>query len=123
VNPGDQMTASVAKNANGTWTIAISDVTAGWSFSTTQTYTGPGTSAEWIQEAPTIGGHVATLANYSPTTFDPGTVNGVNPGLVAADGGVMIQKRTQVSTPSLPDPDTDGFAVQYGSSIPAAPGS
>ncbi|MHB1980627.1 MAG: G1 family glutamic endopeptidase [Sulfobacillus sp.] len=123
VNPGDAMTASVAKNANGTWTIAISDVTAGWSFSTTQTYTGPGTSAEWIQEAPTIGGHVATLANYSPTTFDPGTVNGVNPGLVAADGGVMIQKRTQVSTPSLPDPDTDGFAVQYGSSIPAAPGS
>jgi hypothetical protein len=123
VSPGDQMSASIVKNASGTWTITIADATQGWTFSTTQTYSGPGSSAEWIQEAPTIGGHVATLANYGLATFNPGTANGINPGLAAVDGGVMIQKRVQVSTPSLPDSDTDGFNVQYGSTIPAAPGS
>ena len=88
-----------------------------------QAYSGPGTSAEWIEEAPTIGGHVATLAHYGQTTFNPGTVNGGNPSLVVSDGGVMIQRRTQVSTPSLPDSDTDGFNVAYGSTAPSAPTS
>ena len=66
--------------------------------------------------------HTATLAHYSsPDTFDPGTANGANPGLTAADSGVMIQKHSQVSTPSLPDGDTDGFNMAYGSTAPAAP--
>ena len=123
VFPGDKMSASIVNNGNGTWTISITDVTQNWTFTTTQSYSGPATSAEWIQEAPTIGGHVATLANYGLTTFNPGTVNGAAPGLVQADGGVMIQKNKQVSTPSLPDSDSDGFNVQYGSSVPAAPSS
>jgi hypothetical protein len=35
----------------------------------------------------------------------------------------MVQKRVQVSTPSSPDGDTDGFNMAYGSTAPAAPGS
>ncbi len=123
VKPGDHMTASIKNDGNGDWTITINNVTENESFTTTQAYSGPAASAEWIQEAPTIGGHVATLANYGQTTFDPGTVNGVNPGLVIADGGVMIQHRKQVSTPSAPDSDTDGLNVAYGSTAPSAPTS
>ena len=93
------------------------------SFTTQQAYSGPGTSAEWIEEAPTIGGHVATLAHYGEATFDPGTANGAGPNLTVTDGGVMIQRRTQVSTPSAPDSDSDGFNVAYGSTQPAAPAS
>jgi hypothetical protein len=124
VHPGDHMTASIVKGSGSSWTITITDATTGVSFSTVKTYTGPGTSAEWIEEAPSVGGRVAPLAHYSsPDTFDPGTANGANPGLTAADSGVMIQKRVQVSTPSLPDSDTDGFNMAYGSSAPAPPGS
>jgi hypothetical protein len=123
VRPGDAMSASIADDGNGEWTITLSDRTAGWTFTTTQAYSGPAQSAEWIEEAPTIGGHIAKLANYGLATFDPGTVNGVDPGLTASDGGIMIQGRSQVSTPSLPDADTDGFNVEYGSAIPAAPAS
>lgn len=123
VQPGDHMSANIQNNGNGTWTIVIDDTTANWSFSTTQNYSGPGTSAEWIEEAPTIGGHVATLANYGQTTFNPGTVNAGNPDLTVADSGVMIQKRSQVSTPSGPDTDTDGFNVAYGSKAPSPPAS
>jgi hypothetical protein len=124
VQAGDHMSASIAKGSGNSWTITIKDTTTNVSFTTVQTYSGPGTSAEWIEEAPSVGGRIATLAHYSsPDTFDPGTANGANPGLTAADGGVMIQKHVQVSTPSLPDSDTDGFNVAYGSAAPAAPGS
>jgi hypothetical protein len=124
VHPGDHMTASITKGSGSSWTITIKDVTTNQTFTTVKTYTGPGTSVEWIEEAPSVGGHVATLARYtSPDTFDPGTANGVNPGLTAADGGVMIQRSRQVSTPSAPDRDTDGFNMSYGSTAPAAPGS
>lgn len=123
VQPGDHMSADIHKNSNGTWTITLTDSRSG-SFSTTQNYSGPLTSAEWIQEAPQVGGRIATLAHYgSPLTIDPGTVNGGNPGFTVADSGVMIQHAGQVSTPSNPDSDTDGFNVSYGSQAPAVPGS
>jgi Peptidase A4 family len=121
VNPGDTITASISRGANGTWTIQISDGTQ--TSTTTHSYSGQLTSAEWIEEAPSVGGRIARLAHYSLTDFDPGTANGSDPRLVSADGGVMIQSRTQVSTPSRPDSDTDGFNVQYGSSTPSAPSS
>jgi hypothetical protein len=124
VHPGDHMTASIVKGSGSSWTITLTDTTTGKSFSTAKTYTGPGTSVEWVEEAPTVGGHQATLAQYSsPDLFDPGTANGGSPGLTAADGGVMIQHGVQVSTPSLPDSDRDGFNMAYGSAAPAAPGS
>ncbi len=123
IQPGDHMSASINNNGNGTWTISLTDNTTGQSFSTTQTYTGPARSAEWIMEAPEVGGHISTLANYAQTTFNPGTVNGANPGLVTTDGGIMIQHKKQVSTPSVPDSDTDGFNIAYGPTAPSAPAS
>jgi len=124
VRPGDVMSASVSNSGNGKWTITITDTTTRGSFTTVQSYSGPQTSAEWIEEAPTVGGRVAQLAHYaSPQTFAPGTVNGANPNLVAADGGDMIQQRQIVSTPSNPDSDGDGFNVSRSSTQPAPPSS
>jgi hypothetical protein len=123
IHPGDKMYASIQNLGGGQWSIYIKDVTTGQSFTTQQVYLGPQTSAEWVQEAPTVGGQIAALAHYGQTTLDPGTVNGGNPGLVTADGGVMVQNGSQVSTPSVPDGDTDGFNVQYGSTQPSPPAS
>ena len=118
------MAASIVKGSGSSWTITLTDSTTGASFTTTRTYSGPGSSAEWIEEAPSVGGRIASLARYSsPDTFDPGTANGLSPALTAADGGVMIQKGVQVSTPSVPDRDTDGFNMAYGNTAPAVPGS
>ncbi len=123
VHPGDVMTASITQTSTGHFSITISD-NHGGSFTTSQAYSGPLSSVEWIEEAPTVGGRIATLAHYSsPDTFDPGTANGANPHLVAYEGGVMVQGGVQVSTPSNPDSDSDGFNMAYGSSAPSAPGS
>jgi hypothetical protein len=129
VQPGHVMTASVTHRSGSSWTMKITDTTTGQTFTTPpQTYNGPQTSAEWIEEAPTVGGRVGTLANYGQATFDPGTVtinnnNNANPYLTASDGGVMVQSGRQVSTPSSPDSDTDGFNARYGSTAPAPPPS
>ncbi|MBV9683068.1 MAG: hypothetical protein JO046_14865 [Solirubrobacterales bacterium] len=120
VNPGDTITASITKGSS-LWTITIQD--GGQKFTTAQAYTGPQTSAEWVEEAPSVGGRVAPLANYGQATFDPGTVNGGSPNLTASNGGVMVQKRVQVSTPSDPDGDADGFNMAYGAAAPAPPSS
>jgi len=121
VNPGDRISATITHGAGSTWTITISD--GGQSFTINQSYSGPRTSAEWIEEAPTVGGRIATLAHYGSTVFDPGTVNSANPGLVAADGGTMVQHGATVSTPSNPDKDSDGFTAAYGSTQPSPPSS
>jgi Peptidase A4 family len=123
VHPGDHMRASITLNSGTSWTIRIANTTTGRSFSTVRTYTGPRTSVEWIEEAPIVGGHVATLANYGRTTFDPGSVNGRNPRLTASESGVMVQRNQRVSTPSTPDSDRDGFNTAYGSTAPPAPPS
>lgn len=123
VRPGDTVSASISQVSAGTWKIAITDVTNGQSFSTTKAYSGPQTSAEWIEEAPTVGSGVAALAHYGTATFDSGTVNGGNPGLTAAQSGRMTSGSATISTPSIPDADTDGFNVAYGSVAPAPPAS
>lgn len=122
VNPGDGITVSITQGAPD-WTITVTDTTTNRSFTTTQLYVGPMTSAEWIQEAPTIGRHVVTLTPDSTVVFDSGTVDGGNPGLLASESGAMFKGRHRISTPSLPDTDTDGFAIAYGSAAPGPPGS
>jgi hypothetical protein len=49
-----------------TWEISVVDSTTGQTFVTDQTYTGAQASAEWIVEAPSLGGSVVPLGVYSP---------------------------------------------------------
>jgi hypothetical protein len=121
------------------WVITIGDTTRGWTYTTNQAYSGNGTSAEWVMEAPQVGGRIATLAHYSVSPpantgdFDSagiltGIVGNGSPVYSGAglnyqnDSGVMIQNNVQVSTPGNPDsPAATAFNVQYGSTLPATP--
>jgi hypothetical protein len=121
VRPGDLIRVTITQGSP-TWTIAIANATTGQSYTTHQRYTGPRTSAEWIEETPTIGRRVARLAVFSRTTFNDSTVNGNNPLLTSANRGVMVKgKKKQIATPSYPSSDRNGFAVQYGKITPPAP--
>lgn len=139
VAAGDAISATITETNTSTsaWSITIADGTQ-WSFTESLTYTGQRASAEWIVEAPTVGGRIATLANYnSPLTFNPdtigaATINGsASPALTYSDGGEMVAvsgrgkfaQQQVVSIPSPPDSDADGFAIAYGMTAPAAPSS
>jgi hypothetical protein len=153
VSPGDHMSAGIwetsttvstgrfrRQSLEHVWQIAIADTTKGWHFQTGQAYNGPGTSAEWILEAPSVGGRVATLNPYTINApagtgdFDSaGTLSTIggstmptpsNAGLnYSSDAGAMIQNNVQVSTPGNPDSGLKAFNVQYGAKAPAAPTS
>jgi hypothetical protein len=147
VSPGDQMSAGIVETSTTVstgrfrhqsiqhvWQINIADNTKGWQFHTSQAYNGPGTSAEWILEAPSVGGRIATLNPYTTNApagagdFDAAgtvsTIGGstVNAGLnYSSDAGAMIQNNVQVSTPGKPDSHVKAFDVQYGAAMPATP--
>jgi len=152
VAPGNRMKAAIYAHAatttvmSGTtpkvehlWTIVLTDVTKGWTFSTVQAYNGPGTSAEWIHEAPLVNGSVSTLARYAVAApaatgdFDNAGIRhvllaaggspvfrgaGLNYGL---DAGTMVQGTAAVSTPSGVDAAQTAFNHAYGAVLPARP--
>jgi hypothetical protein len=120
VHPGDVMTVSIAQGSPD-WTITIADTTTHQSFSTEQPFSGDGSSAEWIQEAPTVNGRFAPLAHDSTIIFQGATANGVNPGLTTEDSGIMVKHGKAISTPSAPDAAGDGFAVAFGKVVPPPP--
>ena len=121
VHPGDVMTVSIVKGSPD-WTITVTDITTDRSFSTQQSFSGDGESAEWIQEAPTVNGAIARLAHDSTFAFSDATANGVNPGFTTDNVGRMVQRRKVVSTPSAPNAGQNGFAVAYGKVAPPPPG-
>jgi hypothetical protein len=72
VLPGDHMQAAVVETSPGVWTITIDDVTSNQGFSQAFSYNGPAASAEWIEEALTVGPplHIATLADFGSVQFN-----------------------------------------------------
>jgi hypothetical protein len=73
VRPGDQMSGEVKWVGGNKFTVTLSNSTAGWSYTTTQTSKGQRSSAEWIAEAPWSGG-VLPLANFGTARFFGSTV-------------------------------------------------
>jgi hypothetical protein len=79
VAPGDHIQASISESSPGTWTIAITDVTSGKGLSQAFAYSGPSTSAEWIEEAPKVNGIQSVLANFGTAQFTGMAWAGSNP--------------------------------------------
>jgi hypothetical protein len=119
VVPGDVMSASIVETSPNVWTIALDDTTQGWSFSQPFSYSTPGTTAEWIEEAPTVNGTVSALAHYGSTTFSNLAIAGSNlssaliyPTYLLSPSGAIV------SYPADFNSSTDSFSVFYGSPQP-----
>jgi hypothetical protein len=151
VLPGDSMSATITQtltavpSAHGKkikivtkyWTIRLQDLSEGWTFVTTQVYKGPGSSAEFIVEAPLVGRSISTISDYrfAPGSAVGGDVNGagvatsIGGPLVGAgldyqnDSGTLVQGSLQVSTPGPQDPSATAFNSSYGAAEPAPPTS
>ena len=111
ISAGDSMTGTVAKDSGSSWKITLTDNTTGQSFNTTQNYSGPGQSVEYIEESPEVGGGIATPANLSEATFSGATVNGSSPGLSSSDAIDLVQSGKTYYVPSAPNGSGDGFTV------------
>jgi hypothetical protein len=79
VSPGDHIQASINQDPSRTWTIAITDITSGQNLSQSFAYSGPATSAEWIEEAPAVSGQLSVLANFGAAQFTSMAFSSSNP--------------------------------------------
>ena len=101
------------------WTIDLNDTTQGWSFSQQFSYVTPGTTAEWIEEATTVNGSVATLPDYGSTTFTDLGAGGT--GLSSATLYPIYmdsQSGAIISYPADFNASADSFSLFYGSPDP-----
>jgi Peptidase A4 family len=96
VSPGDQMRASISKNGANDWSITLEDVSTSTTYSVPHAaYAGPGDSAEWIEELPTVLGEAQpTLPNFGSVTFSDMTFDPV--GTVALTQIDMVDKSSNV---------------------------
>jgi hypothetical protein len=85
VNPGDEMHASITKASLEHWSLTISDVGSGQTFSSAFFYPGPGLSAEWIEEAPGNASSQAVPPDFGSVTFSNLYVAGANLGQVLVE--------------------------------------
>ncbi len=113
VSPGDSITGTIQQQSGSTWEITLTDNSTGQSFNTTQSYSGPGDSVEYIEESPEINGSIATPADLSTATFSGATVNGGSPNLTSSDAIDLVQNGTTYYQPSAPNSSGDGFSVSY----------
>lgn len=74
VAAGDKVSVSIAQQPDGTWQIVIRDDTSGQQFQKSLTYRSSLSSAEWIEEAPTVGrGALVPLDDFGAVTFTAAT--------------------------------------------------
>jgi len=118
VNPGDEITASLACNGDctgsQTWTLAMTDETTSQSWSQDVDYNSSNLSAEWIEEAPSKGRKIVPLADYGTTTFGLSMTNGESADLTDADSIVMHNPHGESSNVSPLNSTFDGFNACYG---------
>ena len=114
VAPGDVVHADITQIGAGAWTVSISDLSNGRRFSVVVAYPGPGLSAEWIEEAPLVGGQVAALADFGAVGFGGVTVDGAAPSPATLDEVEMVGGGGQaIAYPTSVDPAGGSFAVTY----------
>jgi hypothetical protein len=116
VAPGDVMDADIVQDGPATWTITLADVTE------RTTWTGPvaddlpGTTAEWVEEAPNSAttGKRLTLANFSSVTFSKLSVEGPAVATGLAQPVYMVSSDAVLAYPSSYSTASGSFTVTYG---------
>lgn len=114
IHPGDAISASVSKNANGMWTLRLRDNTTGRSAVHTAPFAGPGSTAEWIQEDTWVNGYISTAPNWGSVTFRLLRLNHANPHLKASEAVDIVDGAgTREAATGAPAPSGGGFTVTW----------
>jgi hypothetical protein len=122
VSPGDHMTASIYEVTAGTWMMAITDVTSGSAFSQPFSYSGTGSSAEWIEEAPTINNDQSTLADFGSASFSNMADTHSGSPAVAQTQLDMVSSSNSNDVIATPGSiANNAFTITYTGPVPTAP--
>lgn len=126
VSAGDRVTVTVAYVSSKKWKISLTDA-GHWSFSKTVSYRSTRSSAEWILEAPTVGGIQTKLPGLSTAAFGPTSTyvtNGVTHTIAQGNPNKILmvtRSGKREATPSALASDAQSFndcAWRTGCSAP-----
>jgi hypothetical protein len=99
VSSGDAITVSITQQSAGVWNIMIQDGTSGGSYAGTINYSSSLSSAEWIEEAPTLGNRVQLLDHFGTVQFSNlSTVDNQKTATPAAAGATPV---TMANSPGV----------------------
>lgn len=117
VNAGDTISASITQQADGTWQIVIKDLTTSQTYQTNVSYNSSRSSAEWIEESPSVGrAAVLPLDNFGSVSFSNATtvVNGRQETIQQAGGQPITMNNSfgqVLAQPSTLGSDGESFSV------------
>lgn len=116
VKAGDSITTSIDQQSSGKWLIKIVDNTTGEDYQTTVAYSSTLSSAEWIEEAPSVGRRIVPLDNFGAVQFTAGSAveNGKAVSIEQAGGqpiSLTDGRGNVLAAPSVLSSDGTGFTV------------
>ncbi|HEV2010905.1 MAG TPA: G1 family glutamic endopeptidase [Candidatus Limnocylindria bacterium] len=116
VNAGDTVSVTITEQSTGLWLVDMKNVTTGKTFTTTIRYNSSRSSAEWIEEAPSIGRGIAPLDNFGSVKFTAGgtVVDGKHLTLVGANAKAVTMAdgaNLPLAIPSSIGSDGSSFSV------------
>jgi hypothetical protein len=116
VTAGDSVTVTLTQSGASDWSIAMKNNTTGERYTTTVRYVSSNSSAEWVQEAPSVGRGVVPLDNFGAVAFTAASAvrDGTRMDLRALDAHAITMingARQPLATPSQLTSDGSGFTV------------
>ena len=116
VNPGDSVTVSITEKSTGLWAIALKNNTTGGAYNTTVQYASSHSSAEWVQEAPSVGRGTVPLDDFGTLKIDGASAvrdgRSMDLASLSPQAITMINgARQPIAVPSVLGTDGASFAV------------
>jgi hypothetical protein len=116
VSGGDTVSVAITEQSAGMWLVELKDVTTGRSFTTTIRYASSRSSAEWIEEAPSVGRGIAPLDSFGSVAFTAAgaVIDGKQQNLSAASAKAVTMANAAdqpLAVPSAIGKDGASFTV------------
>ncbi len=116
ISAGDSVTVSITQQSGNDWLIAMKNNTTGGTYNVTVQYSSSNSSAEWVQEAPSVGRGLVSLDQFGAVQFSGATAvrDGKTMSLASlgAKAITMINGQGQaIAQPSTLSSDGSSFTV------------
>jgi hypothetical protein len=116
VSAGDTVSVSITEQSSGLWLVDLKNVTTGKAYTTTIRYSSSKSSAEWIEEAPSVGRGIAPLDSFGSVTFSAGStvVDGKRQTIAGAGAKAVTMANAAnqpLAVPSSMGSDGSSFTV------------
>ena len=116
VNPGDSVTVSITQKSALDWAISMKNNTTGGAYNTTVQYRSSNSSAEWVQEAPSVNRGTVPLDDFGTLKIDEESAvrdgNTFELDALGAQAITMVNgARQALAVPSVIATDGTSFSV------------